>query len=265
MSTQYLTPAQIETPVQAPPSLRPWLTELTSTRVDEDLDRPFAQPPVATTTIVLRTDGTGRREALVVGAQTKAVYSRAEQPAGCVRLRLAPGVTGQLLGVAASDLTDRAVRLAELPGPLATLADDLTDLPTDEAMTYLEEVLPQRISESESERAHRVVLREAISVLTADTAPAIPDLAARLAVSERHLRALFSAGVGVSPKHFARIDRVRRVLAYAGETPWSHLAAHTGYYDQSHLTADFRTLMGVPPAAYLRGSLPAPTRCRIPR
>ncbi len=132
-------------------------------------------------------------------------------------------------------------------------------------MTYLEGVLPHRISESETERAHRVVLREAISVLTADTAPAIPDLAARLAVSERHLRALFSAGVGVSPKHFARIDRVRRVLAYAGETPWSHLAAHTGYYDQSHLTADFRTLMGVPPAAYLRGSLPAPTRCRIPR
>ncbi|MEV0334757.1 helix-turn-helix domain-containing protein [Nocardia sp. NPDC050717] len=264
MSTQYLTPAQVETPVPAPPALRPWLTELTSARVDEGRDLPFAQPPVATTTVVLRTDHAGRREALIVGAQTKAVYSRAEQPAGCVRLRLAPGVTRQLLGVAAGDLTDRAVRLAELPGPLAALADDLTDLPTDEALTYLEDVLPNRVSETGTDRAHRIVLREAISVLTADTAPAVPDLAARLAVSERHLRTVFTTGIGVSPKHFARIDRVRRVLAHAGTTPWSHLAATTGFYDQSHLTADFRTLMGVPPAAYLRGRLPAPSRCRIP-
>ncbi|MFF2086460.1 helix-turn-helix domain-containing protein [Nocardia sp. NPDC058176] len=265
MRTQYLTSAEIETPVPTPDSLRPWLTELTSTGAIDDPDQPFAQPPVATTTIVLRTDLTGRRETLVVGARTKAVYSVPEEPAGCVRLRLAPGTTRQLLGIAAGELTDRAVRLAELPGPLATFAGDLTDLPADDALTYLEDVLPQRVSESDTDRAHRIVLREAISVLTADTAPAIPDLAARLAVSERQLRTLFNIGIGVSPKHFARIDRVRRVLAYAGNTPWSHLAADTGYYDQSHLTADFRTLMGVPPAAYLRGRLPAPTRCRMPR
>ncbi|GAD84942.1 helix-turn-helix domain-containing protein [Nocardia asteroides] len=109
------------------------------------------------------------------------------------------------------------------------------------------------------------MLREAITALSADSAPAIPDLAARLAVSERQLRSVFAGGIGLSPKHFARIDRVRRVLAYAGDTPWSHLAADTGYYDQSHLTADFRALMGVPPAAYLHGRLPAPTSCRVPR
>ncbi|MDO3647564.1 AraC family transcriptional regulator [Nocardia mangyaensis] len=264
MSTRYLTPAEIETPVPAPGALRRWLTELTSTEAIDDLDRPFAQPPVARTTIVLRTDQAGRRAALVVGAQTKAVYSRPEEPADCVRLRLAPGVTRRLLGVAAVELTDRAVRLAELPGPLATFAGDLTHLPDDEALAYLEDVLPQRVSETDTDRAHRTVLREAISVLTADNAPAIPALATRLAVSERQLRNLFTTGIGVSPKHFVRIDRVRRVLAYAGNTPWSDLAADTGYYDQSHLTADFRSLMGVAPAAWLRGQLPAPRRCRMP-
>ncbi|MFD3510424.1 helix-turn-helix domain-containing protein [Nocardia sp. NPDC058666] len=262
---RYLTSTELETPVPTPESLRPWLTELTSTPVLDVGDQPFAHTPEATTTVVLRTEKSGRRAAYVIGAQTKAAYSQAQGPAGCVRLRLEPGVTRQLLGVSASELTDRAVSLAELPGPLGTFATDLTSIPADEAISYLEHTLPHHVSETDTERAHRIVLREAISSLTTDTAPSIPDLATRLAVSERQLRNIFQTGTGMSPKHFARITRLRQVLAYAGNTPWSHLAAHTGYYDQSHLTADFRTLMGVPPAAYLRGKLPAPTRCQLPR
>ncbi|MFE9787550.1 hypothetical protein ACFYO7_19405 [Nocardia salmonicida] len=60
------------------------------------------------------------------------------------------------------------------------------------------------------------MLREAISALTADNAPALAELTARLAVSERQLRNLFTAGIGLSPKQFARIQRLHRVLAVAG-------------------------------------------------
>lgn len=252
-------------PVTTPESLRPWLTELTSTPLFDDLAAPFAHPPVATTTVVLRTEKSGRGSAFVVGAQTKASYSKPDEPAGCVRLRLEPGVSRQLLGVTAAELTDRVVRLDELPGPLGGFAVDLIQLPTEQAIGYLDEHLPRHVAESTTETTRRIVLREAISALTADNAPALGELTARLAVSERQLRNLFTTGIGLSPKHFARIQRLRRVLADAGDTPWSHLAASTGYYDQSHLTTDFRTLMGVPPAAYLRGELPTPTHCRVPR
>ncbi|WTL36420.1 helix-turn-helix domain-containing protein [Nocardia sp. NBC_01503] len=67
--------------------------------------------------------------------------------------------------------------------------------------------------------------------------------------------------MGVSPKHFARITRIRQVLAVAGNTPRSYLALTTGFYDQSHMTADFRAIMGVPPAAFFQGTHPAPTGC----
>ncbi|TDP32426.1 helix-turn-helix domain-containing protein [Nocardia ignorata] len=260
--SRYLTPGRIETRVPTPDSLRPWLTELTATPTRHDITQPFAHPPVTSTTVVVRTESSGRRAAFVIGAQTKAAYSQAERPGGCVRLRLAPGTTGQLLGVSAAELTDRVVSLAELPGPLATITDSLTHLSTAEAIKHLGVRLPQAVSESATERAHRIVLREAISEVGA--APTVADLATRLAVSERQLRSLFAAGIGLSPRHFVRIDRVRRVLTAAGKAPWSDLAAATGYYDQSHLTADFRTLMGVPPAAYLRGELPPPMRCRSP-
>ncbi|MFI2283897.1 helix-turn-helix domain-containing protein [Nocardia beijingensis] len=87
-------------------------------------------------------------------------------------------------------------------------------------------------------------------------------MATSLSVSERQLRNLFASGIGVSPKHFARINRVRRVLSRTDDIPLADIATDTGYYDQSHMTADFRSLMGVPPTSYLRGRVPAPSPCR---
>ncbi|WP_054811582.1 helix-turn-helix domain-containing protein [Nocardia arizonensis] len=70
-----------------------------------------------------------------------------------------------------------------------------------------------------------------------------------------------TACIGVSPKHFARLRRVRRVLEHAGRTPLAQLATGSGYYDQSHMNADFRTIMGIPPASFQRGERPRPTPC----
>ena len=82
-------------------------------------------------------------------------------------------------------------------------------------------------------------------------------------MSERHLRNLFSDCIGLSPKHLQRIARVRRVLAHghSSTSRWAHLAVTVGYYDQSHMTAEFRTMMGVPPAAFFAGHLPPPQPC----
>lgn len=103
----------------------------------------------------------------------------------------------------------------------------------------------------------------ALSVRSGHIPGHVREVARELAVSERQLRNLFSEGVGLSPKHYARIDRVRAVLAHATELASAELAAVTGYYDQSHMTSDFRTLMGVPPRSYFTGRLPAPRSCQV--
>jgi AraC-like DNA-binding protein len=89
--------------------------------------------------------------------------------------------------------------------------------------------------------------------------------ARRLNVSERHLRDLFTEAVGVPPKLFARLDRVRTVLVHAHRGHLAHLATEAGYYDQSHMTAEFRRIMGTPPAAFVAGHRPAATRCDAQR
>src|SRR5262249_28657211 len=161
-----------------------------------------------------------RRDVVVVGPRTRASYNAADQAATCLRLHLAPGAVRPLLGVAAADLTDRFIALDEFPGPLAELAERLLHSSFPEAVALVTDALPQRLSDDPAERSWRALLTAALSALATDPAP-IPEVAARIAVSERQLRNLFTTGIGVSPKHFARITRIRRLVSEAGTTPLS--------------------------------------------
>ena len=66
----------------------------------------------------------------------------------------------------------------------------------------------------------------------------------------------FAELVGVSPKTFARVVRLGRVVERARAVPpnepvnWSALAIELGYYDQSHLVDEFREMTGITPAAW---------------
>jgi AraC-like DNA-binding protein len=99
--------------------------------------------------------------------------------------------------------------------------------------------------------------------LSAPRSAHLPDLARRLSVSERHLRYLLTEGTGLPPKSFARITRLRRALSCGRgrSARLAQLAATVGYYDQSHMTAEFKSMMGVPPGAFFAGQLPAMQPC----
>ncbi|WP_218028277.1 helix-turn-helix domain-containing protein [Nocardia yamanashiensis] len=255
------TSERYERALPLPESLRPWITEIGHIPTLHELPPSFTHLPRAVTTIVLRTELSGRREALVLGPHTQATYAAPAEPAGCVRLRLAPGATHSVLGVPAAELTDRVHRLAELPGPAAALAGELLEFDSEDLLGFLEDALPQQLPDDPTRRDHRRLLESAVDALT--TAPAsITALASELAISERQLRNLFTTGIGVSPKHFARITRVRQLLTAAADTPWADRATAAGYYDQSHFAADFRAIMGTTPGRFAKGHLPIPTPCR---
>lgn len=89
----------------------------------------------------------------------------------------------------------------------------------------------------------------------------LDDVARTVGVSERHLRRAFRATVGLTPKTYARIARFQRALsmsrAHAGS--WADIARVAGYFDQSHLSAEFRELALVAPASLAK--IPARRRC----
>jgi AraC-like DNA-binding protein len=224
-----------------PDELRPWVAgiDVAAASGTDAVDLPDHA-----TTLVVRTMPGERREVIVLGPRTRAAYHVADPGPSCVRVRLRPGRAKALLGRPVRDLADRAFRAPELPGL------DIGGLVADPVGTLAAAVAERR--------ADGDLIAEAAALLADE---GVAATARRLHLSERRLRALFADGVGLSPKHFARIDRVRTVLSTGAGARWADVATAAGYYDQSHMTSEFRLLMGVPPAAFAAGRRPAPRRC----
>jgi AraC-like DNA-binding protein len=102
------------------------------------------------------------------------------------------------------------------------------------------------------EPASARLARQAVRLLEGD-AVRVESVAERLGVTARHLRRAFTESVGIGPKEFARTVRLQRAVRTAGTaSDWARVAAGAGYYDQAHLIADFRELVGLTPSAFVR-------------
>jgi AraC-like DNA-binding protein len=77
--------------------------------------------------------------------------------------------------------------------------------------------------------------------------------AAQVALSPRQLERRFEDQFGMSPKRFARIQRLRRTIeaARSGKS-LAVVAAWGGYSDQPHFSRETRALTGATPVALLR-------------
>src|SRR5439155_17147015 len=92
------------------------------------------------------------------------------------------------------------------------------------------------------------------AILRAGGNLSIASLAPALGVTRQHLARAFARHVGVPPKTFARVTRVRRALAkarVASAVDWAALALEAGFYDQSHLSGEIKEFTGRTPSAWL--------------
>jgi AraC-like DNA-binding protein len=194
----------------------------------------------------------GSCEAHVFGLKTRALWVETAGPVENVLLRLRPGAASRLFRVAASELTDRALPVADLVGGRgAEWCERLAGARSPELRSaWLEAALGAWSARAAREPdADDVLLHSAVSRLRASRGVLrIAALADSLGVGARRLERIFCARVGVTPKAFARIVRfaaAHRALG-GGADPLSAALAH-GYFDQAHLNRDFRKLAGAPP------------------
>jgi AraC-like DNA-binding protein len=95
----------------------------------------------------------------------------------------------------------------------------------------------------------------------------VAEVADDLGLLPRTLRRRFTAQVGLTPKRFARVQRMQRVvrsLDHRGPVDWAAVAAGHGYCDQPHLADEFRDLADVTPGEYLRSRIDGPNHLRVP-
>ncbi|GEL98467.1 helix-turn-helix transcriptional regulator [Cellulomonas terrae] len=94
----------------------------------------------------------------------------------------------------------------------------------------------------------------AVAALVADPGRPVADVARELHLSHAHLDRGFRRVVGLSPGTFARVTRMRDLLASLDTgrpVGWGQVAADRGWYDQAHLIRHFRRHTGTTPAAYV--------------
>ncbi|WP_244239268.1 helix-turn-helix domain-containing protein [Corallococcus carmarthensis] len=211
--------------------------------------------PDGRTTLVFRVLDEGRRgDVCVAGPRTQALFKNAPGVVRAVIIQFKPGWSAPLLGVAANTLTDQIVPLEDLWGRSGSdLCFELL------SARRLPEVF-DRLSHALALRAHQTfepasarLARRAVRLLEGDEVR-VESVAKQLGVTARHLRRAFTENVGIGPKDFARTVRLQRAvrMAAASKKDWGRIAADAGYYDQAHLIADFRELVGLTPGAFLK-------------
>jgi AraC-like DNA-binding protein len=197
--------------------------------------------------LVWRSDGV----LFVAGPDLGPVVHRHPLATGFVGFRLQPGAAASVLGVAADELRDLQLPLAELWGRAAgEHAEQLAHAGTDhERRALLARVLRARITPEHLDEAVLAAAR------TLECGPLrVTDVAERVGLSDRSLHRRFVRQVGYGPKTFARVMRLRRFLALgadAGGGGLATLAAESGYADQAHLTRECRRLTGRTPSELL--------------
>lgn len=197
---------------------------------------------------------------MICGVHSEGYIISIDRKISVMGVHFKPGGSTSFLTLPARELYNQRVGLDELwQGRAAELRDRLIEAPTTEnRFLILEQFLlrvmqlPDRATALQEHR-HPVV-DFALQEFRRSPTPTVRAVINQIGCSDRHFNQLFRDQVGLTPKLFCRVRRLRQVLyriAGKGQIDWADLAFTCGYFDQAHLISDFRSLTDCTPTEYL--------------
>lgn len=200
--------------------------------------------------------GGSQAQAAVGGLHLEPTLIRQDRFQQGLHLELNPVGLRALLGVPATELTSDVIDLADLPVKWATsLPDRLVAQPTWEArFALLDAELSGALRPVNLVAEVQWAWRQ---MLTGRGAQPVNDLADEVGWSRRHFTARFAREVGLGPKQVSRLIRFEHSAALIrASQPLADAAIAAGYYDQAHMTNEWRVFAGCTPATWAREELP---------
>jgi AraC-like DNA-binding protein len=181
------------------------------------------------------------------------VRLRPTGPLGMIIVSLRPDAAWRVVGSPLGDFANANVSLPDLFGEdEAAMCSELLA----RARTSAERVgavvsfLLRRLQPPADSIANR-----AAAHLRRDPKLRMTVLAAALNISPRHLGRAFRSSFGMSPKYFARLARIERIIQQRQRgLAWAEIAYACGMADQAHLIREFGALVGERPAAFFAKS-----------
>ena len=194
------------------------------------------------------------------GAARKKFSKLLEDKGGVFAVKFTPGGFYPFVGVPVSGFSDKIVTLRDVFGrrgdelDRAVLAEG-TDF---SRMNLVESFLLSHLRDVDDADENVLKVTEIVYEVAKDRGILkVQDLVDRYGLNKRMLQRLFARYVGVSPKWVIqryRLNEAAEELATGESISQSELALTLGYSDQAHFIRDFKSIVGVSPAAYARAA-----------
>jgi AraC-like DNA-binding protein len=194
-----------------------------------------------------------RHTSFVAGLHEGSVLTEHDGRSHGMQVSLTPPGAYALLGLPMHELAGRTVSLDDVVGRHADrLPERLAELDDwTERFELLDSTLASRLEEAKPVSPGVVWAWRRLT--RTDGLVPIGELVRELGWSRKRLAARFREEVGVPPKSLARLlrfERAKALLERDDRPSLTRLALECGYYDQSHLSNEFRRITGTTPAAY---------------
>lgn len=189
-------------------------------------------------------------DVFVAGPSTRWIGTRADSDDGALGLRLLPGAARSVLALDLSEISDQVVLMTDLLGHKSTM----------QARTLLQGVraiwpdAPELVAAFSTQSSQ---IRPWVAFIHGHARRGTPPwrVAELLDWSPRTFRRRMLQDFGYPYLTLTRIDRAKRTRALLKEgSSLVDAAAIAGYADQSHLSREFRRLVGVSPGQFLSSS-----------
>jgi AraC-like DNA-binding protein len=197
---------------------------------------------------------------MICGTHSEGYIIRTDSKISVMGVHFKPGGSTSFLGLPARELYNQRVGLDELwQGRAAELRDHLIEAPTPESRFLILEqslLMVMHLSDHTTvlQKHRHPVVDFALRELRRSPIPSVSTVTNQIGCSARHFNQLFRDQVGLTPKLFCRVRRLRQVLyliAGKEQVDWTDIASTCGYFDQAHFIHDFRSLAGCTPTEYL--------------
>lgn len=196
--------------------------------------------------------------AVLSGARSNCFTIDCDQQERVIGVQFAPGGAYPFFRMPISELEDASFDMADLWGrEAAWVRERVLAAATPRAMlSVLAACLEERLvpAKRDALRLHPAVVYIAGELDICHGPARVQAVTGKIGMSQRRLAQLFHEQVGVSPKTFHRVRRFQHTLQRlrgVRQVNWADLAIDCGYYDQAHLSHDFRQIAGMTPSAYL--------------
>ena len=191
-------------------------------------------------------------KASLVGQFDKSMKIKLSPHTKVIGIKLKPYLLGALIGNSARDTFNVMTPLADIPGyVLGIHPDEYSRIKETHSLDEISELLG--LFHMSVWNNNAVVQKINETILWHTGIIRIKDIASQLGCSQRYIENKFQEHVGLSPKQYARIIRVKKASLLLADTSNKYIgdiAGELNYFDASHFCKDFSRITSVSPREF---------------